>query len=251
MDETFQDSRCGFETTLQVDLGQCPATRKTGKEAFCSDGKIRPELTVLQFWQWSVSDLVSNATRGRLAEFIIASALGIASDVRNEGAAFDLLTPAGLRIEVKSCAYLQSWKQTKLSKVTFSTRKSRAWNAETGLMEKESTRQSDLYIFALLAHRNSKKTLNPLDLDQWEFFLVPTEKIADRKRSQHSITLPSLKTLCPTTLHFDELLTAVRRWERELLPNGAASTSVMGPECTASPGFMDGVEDLPVQDREQ
>ena len=32
---------------------------------------------VIDFWKWSVSDLVSNATRGRLAEFIVAKALKI------------------------------------------------------------------------------------------------------------------------------------------------------------------------------
>jgi len=54
------------------------ATRKTGDESF----KLANEITgiaLLEFWQWSVSDLASNATRGRLAEFIIASALGLAT----------------------------------------------------------------------------------------------------------------------------------------------------------------------------
>lgn len=68
-----------------------------------------------------MSDLVSNATRCRLAEYIVARALGISTaGVRDEWAAYDLITPDGIRIEVKSAAYLQSWRQTALSKVELS-----------------------------------------------------------------------------------------------------------------------------------
>ena len=84
-------------------LAHHPATRKTGEERFHLSGQPTGPV-LLDFWRWSVSDLVSNATRGRLAEYIVASALGLATGVRSEWDAFDLLTPAGLRIEVKSSA---------------------------------------------------------------------------------------------------------------------------------------------------
>jgi hypothetical protein len=197
-------------------LAHFPANRKTGDEPFFA-ADLNPGFTLLQFWQWSVSDLVSNATRGRLAEFIIASALGIAWGVRNEWDAFDLTSPRGLKIEVKSCGYLQSWKQTRISNISFSVRKSRAWDAATGILQSEPSHQSDLYIFALLEHRMSKKTLNPLDLDQWRFFLVPTRVLAQRKRSQHSITLKSLEKLCPVPLHYRDLAASVAGFEVELL----------------------------------
>lgn len=189
-------------------LAHHPASRKTGKEPFTCAGKIK-QIQLMDFWQWSVSDLISNATRGRLAEFIVASALGIADGVRNEWDAFDLKTAKGLRIEVKSCGYLQSWYQKKLSPITFSVRKTRKWDAETGRMESEPGRHADIYIFALLAHKTSKRTLDALDLDQWEFYLVPTQKINERRRSQHSITLKSLHKLCPKPLHYKELKRAV------------------------------------------
>jgi hypothetical protein len=57
--------------------------RKTGCERFYLHG--RPlELSLLDFWQWSRSDLLSNATRGVLAEYIVASALGLTRGVRGE-----------------------------------------------------------------------------------------------------------------------------------------------------------------------
>jgi hypothetical protein len=74
--------------------------RRLGNEPLHSNG--RPlGLTLLDFWRWSSSDLVSNARRGVLAEFIVASALGITlNDVRDEWGAFDLTTPEGITVEV-------------------------------------------------------------------------------------------------------------------------------------------------------
>ena len=110
---------------------------------------------------------------------------------------------------MKSCGYLQSWRQKKHSTITFSVRKARGWDAATGLMQTEPIRHADLYIFALLTHKACKQTLNPLNLDQWSFYLVPTQKLNERTRSQHSITLKSLEALCADPVSFDGLKEAV------------------------------------------
>src|SRR6266851_1966408 len=54
------------------------AEPKTGHETFHANARGLG-LTLSDFWRWSLSDLVSNATRGRLAEFIVADALGIST----------------------------------------------------------------------------------------------------------------------------------------------------------------------------
>lgn len=65
------------------------AARRTGAEQFHSHGDPLP-FNLLTFWQWGCSDLVSNVTRGRLAEFIVACALDVdISGVRNEWDACD------------------------------------------------------------------------------------------------------------------------------------------------------------------
>ncbi len=74
----------------------------------------------------------------------------------------------------------------------------------------EPRRHADVYVFALLAHRE-QATLNPLDLSQWEFWAVPTKALDDRKRSQHSITLNSLRELAGNPEGFDGLHDAVYR----------------------------------------
>jgi hypothetical protein len=135
--------------------------RKTGEERFRSgDGDAGFKL--LDFWQWTTSDLVSNSTRGVLAEFLVARALGVDTGVRDEWQAFDLVTPTGKKVEVKSAAYVQSWGQKELSRIVFSTRHTLAWDAETGAFAADSRPHADIYVFALLAHRD-KDTIDPLN----------------------------------------------------------------------------------------
>ena len=47
---------------------------KTGDEQLAYNEKPLG-FSLLDFWRWSVSDILSNATRGRFAEFIVATAV--------------------------------------------------------------------------------------------------------------------------------------------------------------------------------
>jgi len=47
---------------------------------------------LLDFWQWSASDLVGNTLRGVLAEYIVAQALAAAREIREGWAPYDLIT---------------------------------------------------------------------------------------------------------------------------------------------------------------
>lgn len=190
-------------------LGRIPPKRRSGTERFRS-GTEPYAATLTAFWAWSVSDLVSNATRGRLAEFIVAQALGIATDgVRDECAAFDLETSDHLRVEVKSAAFVQSWHQERLSAVSFSVKARRAWDPDTNKLAKTASRQADVYVFALVVHKD-KATIDPVDLDQWRFYVLPTKLLNERKRSQESIMLKSLDRLTGGPVTFAELGRAVR-----------------------------------------
>jgi len=165
-------------------------TLKTGDEHL--SGTEKP---LLDFWRWNGSDLASNATRGLLAEFIVASALGIDPSIpREEWSAWDLTSHEGIKIEVKSAAYLQSWTQQKLSKIIFSIRPARAWDAVSGRIAQEPQRSADVYVFCLLKHQD-KETLNPLDLEQWEFYILSTDELNKYTRSKTSITLTSIQKL--------------------------------------------------------
>jgi hypothetical protein len=65
-------------------------------------------------------------------------------------------------------------------------------------------RQANVYVFAILAHRE-KSTLNPCDVSQWEFYVLPTRILDERTRSQHSITLPTLSRLSDGSVGYRDL----------------------------------------------
>ena len=149
---------------------------------------------LLSFWQWATSDLISNSMRGVLAEFIVSQALGLEATVRAPWDPYDLRTPEGVLIEVKSSAYLQSWHQKKLSRPTFTIRQTRAWYDLTNELDGNPRHQSHVYVFALL-HGEDKQKLDPLDVDQWKFYVLPTSVLASKCPMQKTIGLPGLKAL--------------------------------------------------------
>lgn len=187
----------------------------TGNEHFTYDG-MPIGFLLNDFWSWSSSDLLNNTLRGALAEFIVGSALGVDfSTCRRDWESFDLLSPSGYRIEVKSSAYLQSWEQSKLSRIQFSIRPSRSWTSDSGYSD-AIVRQSDIYVFCLFACKE-KSSSNPLDLTQWEFYILPTKVLDDACGEQITITLSSLIKLNPIKANYGELASKIE----EVCKNGS------------------------------
>lgn len=192
-----------------MNLGRKLPSLKSGEERLRSNGTFLPT-RLLDFWRWSVSDLLSNATRGVLAEFLVAVGLGCDTRTpRNEWDKFDLTTPEGVKVEVKSAAYLQSWNQPSgLSKISFSIKEALPWDADSNKQGTTKGRSADVYVFCLL-HHTDKDTVDPLDLDQWTFFVRSIRELDRYTRSRSSITLKSLQAITPT-LKFDQLDEEVR-----------------------------------------
>ena len=169
--------------------------------------------TILDFWRWIGSDLVGNTTRGLFAEYLVGLAVGAvtgeeADGVRDEWAAHDLVTPDGITIEVKSSAYLQTWRQEREATPRFGIARTRVDNA-TGTSSEEQARWSDVYVFCLLHHR-SKATLNPLDIGQWTFFVLPTAVLEAQIGDQKTIGLVRLRELGAKEVPFEGIAGAIR-----------------------------------------
>lgn len=180
---------------------------KTGNEQLYSNGKP-VGFILLDFWRWSVSDLVSNVTRGRLAEFIVATALGVElKSSRDEWQAYDLLTSQGIKVEVKSASFIQSWNQKKLSNIIFSTKPTRYWDSESNIYDETIKRQADIYVFCLLKHLN-RATIDPLNIDQWEFYILSSEELNNYQKRKVSLTLKSLKKLSKA-VKYDKIQSSV------------------------------------------
>ena len=176
------------------------------------------DFTLLEYWCWSGSDLLSNAERGVLAEFLVATALGAAGKPRIEWAAHDVKTKEGVRVEVKSAAYRQSWKQDTgtVPKISFSISKSKqSWCRETNTTTKHDPpkRVSDVYVFCVLGTRQefeNKIEPNPLNTDEWKFYVLDTASIDCKKGDQKRIGLNPLKALVREVAKCDKGREAVR-----------------------------------------
>lgn len=176
------------------------AILKSGQESIFFNGR-NLNYSLLDFWRWNVSDILSNATRGRFAEFIVATATNVdITKLRDEWSSYDLETPDGIKLEIKSSAYLQSWSQNKPSIISFRTKPALYWDSETGLQSTTAMRYADVYVFCLLYH-DIKQTVDPLNMNHWEFYVLATKELNEYKRSQHSITLKSLQKFTPSVTY--------------------------------------------------
>jgi hypothetical protein len=180
---------------------------KSGKEAF-TIGNEKLNISLKDFWSWSQSDLLSNALRGVIAEYIVGQDVKAKERVRVEWDAYDLETQNGIKIEVKSSAYLQSWKQKEHSQITFDIGLKRSWNAEANAYSTEKKRPSDIYVFCLLHHK-VMETVNPLKLEQWAFYVLPTSILNTQLKAQKTIRLSSLLKLKPAICTYGEIHGAI------------------------------------------
>ena len=183
------------------DLGPIDASSRKGTEPF-RDSEQSLGFDLLSFWQWSSSDLVSNTTRGILAEYLVAQALGVVlpGKIRDVWDSYDVDVDDGPSVEVKSAAFLQSWHQDRLSRITFKIPETHAWDKTTGKFSEEAQRQAAVYVFALLAHTDQET-------------LDPTTTLGREMSNQRSIGLSSLRKLTEP-LTFRELKDAVNNASR-------------------------------------
>ncbi len=116
--------------------------------------------SVLAYWRWGASNLLNNTSRGRLAEFIVARAVDAVGDLANEWQSFDLQTPSGVKIEVKSAAYIQDWgPELHRSRIAWSIKPTQLWDEITAKYVGDATHHADLYVFALFGTPGSDERM--------------------------------------------------------------------------------------------
>lgn len=192
-----------------MDLGRIQTERKSGDEPLHANGTPLG-VSLREFWQWSGSDLISNAQRGILAEFLVARALGLDRGVRTEWDAYDLETESGIKVEVKASGFVQSWAQERFSSVCFDIAPKLSWDASTNLSATEAARPADVYVFAVHSH-TEQASIDPLNVNQWEFYVLGTIVLNEECSRQKKISLGTLKRLCPRAVPFQQLAEAVAK----------------------------------------
>lgn len=183
--------------------------KKTGNESFHRNGDSL-SFDLLNFWQWFGSDLINNTTRGFLAEYLVSKALNNTDSPRIEWDAYDASTENGIKVEVKSASYIQTWGQNKYSRISFKVPKTKAWDAKLNTHSDEKKRPADVYVFCLLNHKD-QETLNALDLSQWSFFIISTEELDRKIGDQQSLSLSRVRGIGAKEIPFENLADTVQQ----------------------------------------
>lgn len=142
-----------------------------------------------EFLDWAYPNLLTNTIRGVLAEYIVAKACGVDGKPRVEWHRYDLDID-GIWVEVKSSAFVQSWTQNGPSKITFNICATKGWDEPTNTYAPTAQRSAHVYVFCLLNGKHGD-AINPLDVAQWTFYVLPASKLPEQK----TIRLSPLKEL--------------------------------------------------------
>jgi hypothetical protein len=162
-----------------------PPKRLSGQETLKAFELNLDDATVLDFWQWAFSDLRANNIRGIFAEWLVSKILKISPSCRDSWASWDLETAEGVRIEVKTSAYLQAWTQKRPSSIVFGGLRSRTWDPLAGYAKTPSY-NADLYVFCIHIEADPDRYA-PMDLSQWRFYLLDREVLVNQNLKTISI----------------------------------------------------------------
>lgn len=182
-----------------------------GNEPFTFEQKqIQP--TVKDFWAWAMSRLIADGPRGDLAEFIVNTALGMDTTIPKKGWGECDIVYNGIRIEIKCSSVLQAWDRDQPSKPVFSISKTYSCDighdgdryVYVGHDDSEPQRRSEIYVFCLFANED-RATANPMSLDQWQFYIVPTKLINEVYPNRRTLTLPGMNKLGAIPHNYSEI----------------------------------------------
>lgn len=164
------------------------------------------QVTVRDFWSWGMSNLRTNTLRGVLAEFIVTRAVASTSVRRVEWDPYDVVTPVGTRVEVKSGAYLQGWAQPELSRIVFTGLSARLLDEALNTYTGERGYNADVYCFAVQT-ATTHEEFDALDTSQWQFYVA--SRAAVEAKGFRSLGLTTVQQISTGPWTVDELAAAI------------------------------------------
>ena len=161
-------------------------------------------ITMLDFWKYQYSNIYD--MQEYIAEFIVGKALEIDEPMNRDGWTLWDIDYQGKRIEVKQTSYYHSW-QEKIANGKISQQRTFSITPAFTRYKDSTTsyeRQNDIYVFCLNIGTNEEESY-PLDMANWEFYVVPTSVINENcTPAQKSISLGKVRKLAPLT-KYEEL----------------------------------------------
>lgn len=163
-----------------------------GNEKFVFNNKDL-EFGILDFWQYKYSNIFN--LQEVIAEFIVEKALGLKESQNIDYWTLFDLKYRGYRIEIKETSYYHPWNENgKISKQRiFGISKANS-NYESSNTENKYERQNDIYVFCLNTGM-SREESNPMNLNNWIFYIVPTSIINKECGDNKTISLNRVKKL--------------------------------------------------------
>ena len=162
-----------------------------GNERFSYKGTVY-EMSMLDYWRWHYSEIYD--LQDTIAEYIVCKALGMKS-AHNVGSwtLYDALYK-GKRIEVKETSYFHAWQtdeKPKSNARVFSISKAYSTYKDNS---SEFVRQNDIYVFCLNTGM-TRESSNPLMLENWEFYIIPTRMINAVCKDSKTISLSRVRKM--------------------------------------------------------
>lgn len=148
---------------------------------------------IIDFWKSKYSNIYN--MQDVIAEFIVEKALGIdEAQNTNYWTLYDILY-RGYRIEIKETSYYHPWNENgKISNQRmFGISKANS-SYESSEKENKFERQNDIYVFCLNTG-TTKETSNPMNLNNWRFYIVPTSIINKECGDNKKISLERVRKL--------------------------------------------------------
>lgn len=172
-----------------------------------------------RFAKWALP-LRSNATRGIVAEWLVATATGAdLKEPRNEWDDYDVKTASGVTVEVKSSALLQAWEspQGKAPAIAY-TRLRGQRLAPDGATYLPGPPEFRAQVYVFMVHAETDPDLyDVFNPDQWRFRVVPRSRLIEVDQS--SIRDSRLEAFGFTHVPYAELSTRIDEvGQREEIP---------------------------------
>ena len=177
-----------------------------GKDLFELDGKTL-DFSYMDFWKFQFSNIYN--LQEYIAEFLVAKSLGVTESFNTDHWTLYDVFYRNTRIEVKQTSYYHPWNEGgKVSDVrVFGITKANS-NYESAAEDNRYERQNDIYVFCLNTGKTKEESY-PLNLNNWEFYVVPTTFINEHCGDNKSISLNRLRSFGFAPLRYDEIKKAV------------------------------------------
>ena len=179
----------------------------TGEEKFRLNGE-ELGFNMVDYWSFCYSNVFDE--HGAIAEFVVAKALGLERPTNKKQWTLYDIRYRNKRVEVKVTAYYHSFNdelEISQARVFGIPRKEGKEYLNDELVVGDFVRQNDVYVFCLIKGMTLEDSY-PLNLNNWEFYVVPTSTINELAREQKTISLGRVREIA-APITYDQIKGAV------------------------------------------